>query len=200
MRDVVKKGYNKGDYAGKYARKSLDIDNFEKAMIEELLKSISQNSLVLDLGCGVGLPYDGYIVKKGFEVKGIDISEKHIELAKKNVPQADYSVNDFFTEFKEKFDAIISFYAIFHIPRDEHLKLFKKIHSDLKENGYILLTLGLEDMKNDVNPDFAGAKMMWSSYDGNKNKELIEKAGFKILLSAEDKREENHLFILARKI
>lgn len=197
MRELVTKGYDEGKYDKVYARKNTKLEAFEKYMCDELISRTKKGSKILDLGCGVGLPHDGYFVKNKFSLTGVDISKKHIEQAKKNV-KAKYFVGDFFS-VKGKFDAIVSFYAIFHIPRKEHKQLLKHIHSMLKKEGHILITLGVEDMKCDVSKDFVGAPMAWSSYTVEKNKKLITDAGFEILIAAEDYRTEKHLWILARK-
>jgi len=200
MRKLVKQGYNEGNYEKFYDRESSNLTNFEKLMCDELLLKINKISKVLDLGCGIGIPYDKYFVKNKINLTGIDISEKHIKLAKKNVRTAKYLVGDFFSkDIKGKFDAIISFFALFHIPRTEHLKLLKRINSLLKKEGYILITLGAESIKYTVNQNFVGAPMAWSSYSVGNNKKLVSKAGFKILMAVEDYRTEKHLWILAKK-
>lgn len=200
MRELVKSGYNKGQYDITYARTDEIPENFEKGLCDELIYRIKPNSKILDIGCGVGLPYDKYFSNNNLSVTGIDISEKHIEQAKKNVKTAKYFVSDFFSkDIKGKFEAIVSFYAIFHIPRIEHKKLLEYIHSLLKKDGVILITLGIDSMRCDVNMDFAGAPMAWSSYTTEKNKKLVQDSGFEILIAAEDYRTERHLWVLAKK-
>ena len=200
MRDLVKSGYNQGQYDTTYARNNGIPENFEKVLCDELISRIKTNSKLLDLGCGVGLPYDKYFLNNNLSVTGVDISEKHIEQAKKNVKNAKFFVGDFFSkDIKGKFDAIVSFYAIFHIPRTEHKKLLEQIHSLLKKDGMILITLGIDSMKCDISQNFAGAPMAWSSYSVEKNKKLVQDAGFEIIVAAEDYRTERHLWILAKK-
>ncbi|MGV8171694.1 MAG: class I SAM-dependent methyltransferase [Candidatus Woesearchaeota archaeon] len=200
MRQLVKQGYNNGNYAKVYDRAKNRLDLFDKLMCDELISRLDKHSKILDLGCGIGLPHDKYFVDNNMDLMGIDISEKHIALAKKNVKNAKYLVGDFFSkDVKGKFDAIVSYFAIFHIPREEHKKLFERINSLLNKNGYILITLGAEEMKCDVNPDFVGAPMAWSSYSIEKNKKLVQEAGFTIIMAIEDYRTEHHLWIFARK-
>jgi SAM-dependent methyltransferase len=200
MRKLVREGYNEGSYEKVYKREDKKLDPFDKLMCDELISRLPKNSKILDLGCGTGLPYDKYFIDNNMDLTGIDISEKHINLAKKNVKNTKYLVGDFFSEdIKGKFDAIISFFAIFHIPRTEHKKLLKRINSLLQKRGYILITLGAEDMKCDVNSDFVGAPMAWSSYSVEKNKQLIRDAGFEIIMASEDYRTEKHLWIFAKK-
>ena len=201
MRDLVRQGYDKGKYEKYYDRESSRLDPLDKLMCDELVSRLKKNPKILDLGCGTGLPYDKYFVNRGIGLTGVDISEKHVGLARKNVRKAKYLVGDFFSEkVKGKFDAIVSFFAIFHIPRKEHKRLLDHIYSLQKKEGYILITLGAEPMRNEINPDFVGAPMAWSSYSVEHNKRLVSKAGFEILLAVEDYRTERHLWILAKKV
>ena len=199
MREIVRKGYNEGKYEETYARTNQKIDRIEKAFCDELIERLKGDKL-LDLGCGTGMPYTKYFAKKGLKTTGVDISEKHIALAKKNVLEAKFIVGDFFSsKIKGKFDAITSFFAIFHIPRDEHQKLYEHTYNLLKKDGMILFVLAIDAMKMYKNDDFAGSKMLWSSYNAPTNKKMLEKAGFEIILSAEDTRVERHLWVLAKK-
>ncbi len=200
MKELVKKGYNEGDYVKTYDRTKTKITSFEKIMIDELIIKLSKNAKVLDFWCGAGIPYDEYFVNKQFNVTGIDISKKHIELAKEFIKNVKFIEGDFSTyNFEDKYDAIVSFFAIFHIPRTEHKKLFQRIHSLLNKNGHILITLGATDMECAINPNFVGAPMAWSSYSVEINKKLIQEAGFEIIMAVEDYRTEKHLWILAKK-
>lgn len=200
MRKLVRQGYNEGNYEQFYDRENDKLDLFDKLMCDELISKLKTGSKLLDLGCGIGLPHDKYFADNKMDLTGVDISEKHIALAKKNVKNAKYLVGDFFSkDVTGKYDAIVSYFAIFHIPRTEHLKLFKRINLLLNKEGYVLITLGAEEMKCDINFDFVGAPMAWSSYSVEKNKKLVQDAGFKIIMAVEDYRTERHLWILAKK-
>ncbi|MBS3782357.1 MAG: class I SAM-dependent methyltransferase [Candidatus Thermoplasmatota archaeon] len=199
MRDKVRKGYEEGQYAKEY-REGRTIRDFEKELFEDLFEKIGEEGSILDLGCGIGIPFDRYFVDNGFEVTGVDFVEKNIKRAKENVPEANFLNTDFsqldFT--KKTFDAVVSFYAIFHIPREEHLDLLEKINLMLKESGNILITMGTGDNEK-IESDFVDSKMLWSSFSIQKDKDLVKKAGFKILRSYEETEEEHHLWILAEK-
>ncbi|MFW6048427.1 MAG: class I SAM-dependent methyltransferase [Candidatus Natronoplasma sp.] len=199
MRDKVKRGYEEGRYAKEY-REGREIREFEKELFEDLFEEIGEEASILDLGSGIGIPFDRYFVDNGYEVIGVDFVEKNIERAKENVPEAHFVKADFsqLSFPKESFDAIVSFYAIFHIPREEHLDLLEKMNRWLKESGVILITMGTGDDER-IESEFVGSDMVWSSFSIQKNKELVRKAGFKILRSYEETQEEHHLWILAEK-
>ena len=199
MRDKVKEGYEKGDYEGDY-RESRELQDKEVELFQEVFDRIPRGGSILDLGCGTGLPFDRYLAENGYDVTGVDIAEKHVRMARENVPDAEFLQGDFFDlDFEENsFDAIVSFYAIFHIPREEHQELFEKINYWLKDDGVILVTMGPGEMDQHED-EIGGQEMVWSSYSKKKNKEIIEEAGFNILEAyTEDwRQDEQHFWILA---
>lgn len=197
MRKEVKEGYEKGDYEGDY-REDRIIQKQEEKFFEKI-SDIVEGKKVLDLGCGTGVPFDTYLRKQGYDLTGVDIADKHIEKARENLPEAEFIQGDFFEQdFKQNsFDVVVSFYAIFHIPREEHERLFTRIRKWVDDNGLILVTLGSSEMDN-YEDEIGGQKMVWSSYSADKNKEIVEKAGFNIIETyIEDWREESHLWVLA---
>ena len=197
----MERGYDEGDYEGHF-RLGRILDEREERFFAELLELIPEGGRILDLGSGTGIPYDEYLVGKGYEVTGIDISRKHVAMASRRVPEATFLKTDF-SEYdlgEGVYDAVISMYAIFHIPREEHTGLFRRVHRGLVEGGVILVTMGTGDMEMDVG-DFVGSTMAWSSYSVEENLEMVKEAGFMLVLVEEEDEEENehHLWILARK-
>ncbi|MFP4001930.1 MAG: class I SAM-dependent methyltransferase, partial [Thermoplasmata archaeon] len=157
MRDKVRKGYEEGRYAKEY-REGREIREFEKELFEDLFEEIGEEGYILDLGCGIGIPFDRYFVDKGYEVTGVDFVENNVKRAKMNVSEAEFLNADFskLSFPKESFDAIVSFYAIFHIPREEHLDLLEKMNRWLKESGVILITMGTGDDER-IESEFVGS-------------------------------------------
>ncbi|MFQ5980026.1 MAG: class I SAM-dependent methyltransferase [Candidatus Heimdallarchaeota archaeon] len=202
MRGIVEKGYDEGNYQ-KFYRQSLVLNPREKRFFAKLLDYLPTSARILDLGSGIGIPYDRYLVKRGFAVTGIDVSSNHIAKARKYVPEAEYIKADFSrTDLgQSSFHAIISIYSVFHIPRKDHASLFVKINSALKDGGILLVTMGTNDVELDID-EFVGSRMAWSSFSIPENVELIKQARFKLLHVEEQDEDpqEHHLWILAQKI
>lgn len=201
MREEVREGYENADYEGLY-RDGREIRSEEKDLFQDLFDYIGDSAQILDLGCGTGLPFDQYLIENGYDLIGIDIAEKHVEKARENIPEAEIIQGDFFEAdvANSSVDAVVSFYAIFHIPREEHRKLFEQINNWLKPEGYILVTVASTEME-DLKESWNGAEIKWSSFEGSKTLEIIEKSGFEIVMTyEEDWRDEDHLWVLARKI
>jgi cyclopropane fatty-acyl-phospholipid synthase-like methyltransferase len=130
--------------------------------------------------------------------------EKHIDMAREFVPNATF-IQEEITEVDfsaGSFDAVLSLYTIFHIPRQEHRDLMLNIRRILRDDGLMLVTMGtITEDETDVG-DFIGSEMAWSSYSMEDNLRLVEDCGFVIEYWEEEGENgipEHHLWILARK-
>lgn len=202
IRKVVKEGYEKGDYAGHF-RTSSQPNEVEKKFLDRLAALLPKAAKILDLGCGIGIPFDKYLANKGFKITGIDFASNHIAAAKKNVPSAIFIEGDFSkTDFGgERFHAIITMYSVFHIPREEQQSLFNKMRNLLEGGGVILMTLGTSNTDG-LEENWAGAPMAWSNFDPATYKAMIAQAGFEITESEYEGQpgdDEYHWWVLAKK-
>lgn len=202
IRDIVKEGYEKNNYFEKY-RRNRDLTDFENEFFNNFIKLLPETPEILDWGSGPGVPYDLYLSEKNCIITGIDLSEKHVRMAKKNVPTAKYFVGDFsnYDYANKKYNGIISLYSIIHIPRDEHQELFSNANKLLKENGIILFTIGFKD-KDEIKDDFCNYKMAWSHYESEVTLKLLKNAGFEILVTKNEfdyGSDERHIWVLAKK-
>jgi methionine biosynthesis protein MetW len=93
---------------------------------------------ILDVGCGEGF-LATLLMKKGNSVIGIDISERAIELARKNgVKAIKCNVDDEELPLHEHFDVIILSEVLEHLISP--MRVIRKLKRYLKKNGYFLLT------------------------------------------------------------
>ncbi len=135
FKKTVKEGYNAiaDRYLAERARDSEDV-----LLLREFIERLPANARVLDAGCGAGIPISN-MLSEHFQVTGVDFSEAQIELAKKHVPNANFICQDMTKlDFsKNIFDGICSYYAIIHIPREDHQPLLAKFHRMLKPTGLL---------------------------------------------------------------
>ena len=195
-KDIVRDGYNRAAQAYTAQR-----DHFKNLpYLQRLLDLLPTGAAILDLGCGGGVPIDAFLVEHGFTVMGIDVAEQQIELARRQVPRASYLVQDMAALEPGAFqvDAVVSFYAIFHIPREAHAGLFRTLRSFLPDQGLLLVTMGSDDWEGTWD-DFHGVTMAWSHYAPETNRRIIEAAGFEVVLDAIDTSgDERHQIVMAR--
>ncbi|HEY42215.1 MAG TPA: methyltransferase domain-containing protein [Dehalococcoidia bacterium] len=174
-------------------------------LLQELTQRLPKGARVLDAGCGSGVPVTR-ILSQSFNVVGVDFSEEQIRLARELVPEAEFICQDItgldFAE--ESFDAICSYYAIIHIPRDEHLGLLQSFYRMLKISGLALLCMGAGDLPEDIADDWLGTRLYWSHFDAETNLKMIVDCGFRIIWSRRITEQlvfggGEHLFVLAQK-
>lgn len=105
----------------------------------ELLGDV-KGKKILDWGCGSGI-YAKLLTKKGAKVKGFDISEEMIKIAKKENPGLDLRVGSGLKiPFKEEFDIVLASLAIHYV--EDQNKVLKEISRVLKKGGYFIFSSG----------------------------------------------------------
>lgn len=126
-------------YATKFNEPSDNIDDF--------LKLIRKGGKILDAGCGPGVDV-AYIASKGFDVIGIDLSGKMLEIAKKKNPRIYFKKADIRKlNFKPNtFDGIIASFSLIHIPKKDVNKTVDNFHKLLKPWGIIYI--GIQEGKS----------------------------------------------------
>ncbi len=85
-----------------------------------LITLLPERARVLDLGCGAGVPVARALSAR-YDVVGADISRSQLLLARRQAPAVSLLLADMeHLHFApSSFDAVVSFYAIFHIDRRE---------------------------------------------------------------------------------
>ncbi len=193
--NLVKKGYDK--IAEEYQADRHIFDH-----TKELVKFASllpKDARVIDVGCGAGVPVAKFLVESGFEVVGIDFSQKMLGLARKNVPQATFIRKDMTRlDFADNsFDGLTAFYSIIHVPREKHSQLFRDFARILKPNGIMLAMMGSDEWE--ATEVYHGIRMFWSQYAPQESLQLVKDAGFEVIFDGILERgNERHYLIMAR--
>ena len=195
--EIVRKGYNKIAEIYDKQRKIYQ----SKGLLLRFLKYIPKNSFVLDLGCGAGTPVTKFLADNKCKVLGIDFSDGMLKLARKNVKKAKFIKMDITKmKFKENsFDGAVSFYALIHVPREQHESIYKNLHKIIKPDGIIMFnacgTLTWEETAR----DYLGVPMHWSFYSPKITLKMIKDVGFEILWSKVLKiGNEKQFWVLAK--
>ncbi len=178
--------------------------------IRGLIERLADGALVLDVGCGAGVPIARSLSRR-YRVTGVDVSREMVRLARRNVPEGEFVCGDVMSvAFDEgSFDAVVAFYSIFHLPREEHRGLFERIYGWLRPGGYFLCTLSDRNEEAHVEDDFFGVRMFWSNFGLEGYLGMLREVGFEVLdvgvagggwgdwVEAE---EERHPLVLARVV
>ncbi len=109
---------------------------------EHYLSFLKPGDSILDVGCGAGVKSD-YLLRRDFEVTGIDFSEKMIELAKKRVAKGEFSVKDIKEPlgFDNQFEGVFAQAVLLHISKKEVVGVLKNLIAAIKEGGYLYIAV-----------------------------------------------------------
>ena len=167
------------------------------------------NASILEIGCGPG-NISKYLLsqKPDLKIKGIDISENMIELARKNNQSAEFEIMD--TRkihcMNEHFDAIVCGFCIPYLSQPDSSKLITDCKNLLNDSGVLYLSFVEGDYENSGfmsgssgdrayfyyhNLDYLKKELMANSFETN---ELLFKIYKKV-----DGTEEKHTVLILKK-
>ncbi len=190
-KEIVAAGYDR--IAERYAAWAMGVRVEERAHYTQLiLDALPAGAAVLELGCGGGLPTTQQLAEK-FVVTGADLSPRQIALARQQVPAAIFIHADMTTLAfpPATFAAVVAFYAITHVPREEHAALLANIASWLRPDGLFVAAMGARETTDAVEEDWLGAPMYFSHYNAEVNRRLVMDAGLSILSAREEIADED---------
>jgi SAM-dependent methyltransferase len=168
--------------AERYAEWTASFASPTMRWLERLLELLAPGSDVLELGCGGGGPASQRLAER-HRLFGVDISPIQVERARDRVPGARFECADA-TKLElapANFDAVVSLFMLGHVPRAEQAPLLGSMATWLRDGGYLLATMGTADADDEVDPDWLGAPMFFSSFDEAENRRLLAGAGFDLI-------------------
>jgi SAM-dependent methyltransferase len=182
QRDLVRRGYDaislayRGDDGSAAASSAEDVSRYA-GWIEGLARLLPAGGRVVDLGCGAGLPATRELTGHGLQVLGVDFSAVQLHRARTLVPAAGLVQADM-TELRLRpgsADAVVSFYALIHVPLADQQALFPRIRGWLRPGGYLLAIVGAGRWTG--TEDYLGASMFWDHADTSTYLRWLEAAG-----------------------
>ena len=177
-KDLVRRGYDQISYA--YRGDTISRDRGYFRWLDELTPLLRSGDTVLDLGCGCGVPIAQELAAR-FAVTGVDISPVQIERARQLVPQATFLCADM-TAVQypaQSFAAIVSFYALIHLPLEEHRPMIERCFAWLQPGGVLLATVG-HSAWTGTEEAWHGAPMYWSHADEETYLRWLDEIGFAV--------------------
>ncbi|HEY3118062.1 MAG TPA: methyltransferase domain-containing protein [Chloroflexota bacterium] len=204
-RRIVAEGYDR--IAERYAEWVANevIGEVAPPYVAFLIDNVPEHSRVLDLGCGGGGPTTRQLAER-FEVTGVDISARQIDLSRKEVPGAKFLQADMTdVEFgASSFDAVTAFYSLTLLPFGELPNLVERICLWLRPGGLFVASLSSSPDEGTVVPDWLGAPMYSSGYSAAENWLIVERSGLQVVAAEEGTIQQNgepatFLWMVARK-
>jgi SAM-dependent methyltransferase len=161
--DAISQAYRSDD--GQAASSSAEDVGRYAGWVAELAGLLPVGATVADLGCGAGVPATRELTEQGLRVIGVDFSAVQLARARSLAPAARLVQADM-TQFQLRpasLDAVVSFYALIHVPLADQPVVIHRIRSWLRPAGYLLATTGAERWTG--TEPYLGAEMFWDHAD-----------------------------------
>jgi SAM-dependent methyltransferase len=170
LRNLVRRGYDaisfayRSDEGEADPASGADVSRYA-GWVAELAGLLPSGARVLDLGCGIGLPTTRQLTQHGLQVLGVDFSGVQLGRARRLVPAARLVQADV-SELQLRsccLDAVVSFYALIHVPLADQQALFPRIRGWLRPGGWFLATVGARRWTG--TEPYLGVDMFWDDAD-----------------------------------
>jgi SAM-dependent methyltransferase len=140
------------------------------ALFDFFCDNLPAEGRVLDVGSGTGVPFAKMLVDKGFNVVGIDVSSRMVDIARENVPQAEFremSMTDI--AFRDEFDGALSQFSMLLLDPPRFEDVTGRIVNSLRNGGLFLLALNEPrgedaDVDEEAVVEIMGEKMYSRAY------------------------------------
>lgn len=182
-------------------------DDWWVSTMEKFGSLLPVGGSVLDAGCAGGTKTK-FMADKGFRVTGIDFASNFIEIAKKEVPEADFQVLDIreVASLEKEFDGIFLQAVLLHFPKKEVPDILRDVLTKLKPGGFFYVAVkeareGQEEEGISKENDYGYEYERFFSYFSQQEVEMILKSlGMEITFSeVQSNGRARWIQIIARK-
>ncbi|MGA5125004.1 class I SAM-dependent methyltransferase [Streptomyces pseudogriseolus] len=165
-----------GDYEKAFASSAA-----HRASLSWLLERLSPGSTVLDVGSGTGRPTAATLAGAGHRVLGVDVSPVMVEIASRQVPEAEFRCDDVRRmELPEgSYDAVCVYFSLLQMNRAEQKELVHRLTAALRPGGLLVLATVPLDVE-EFDGSFMGQPVRVTSFAAQDVLGLVREAGLEV--------------------
>ena len=150
---------------------------------EKFIDLVKKGGSILDAGCAAGRDTQ-YFYNKGLKATGIDLSEKLLDIARRNSPYVRYKKIDVRKlPFQDNsFDGIYACAVLIHLKREDILPVIQSFHQILKENGILFLMMKRGKGEVDIKEELSSYESRrFTLVEPDELEQWLHDAGFSII-------------------
>ncbi len=167
--------------AERWDKQRVHLSPAEARILPLVTHGLAPGARLLDLGCGTGQPVATHFATAGFHVTGVDQSSAMLALAQHRLPDHQWllgSIEDF--PKVDHIAAVIAWDSLFHIPRDRHAAIVRRVRETLPSDGRFALTVGGSEHPAFTDTMF-DRTFFYDSHSPQHTVLLLEASGFRIV-------------------
>lgn len=179
-------------------------DSFPKgngiAQHERAVAFVNQKRRALDVGCGSSGRFIDLLLSNGFNVEGVDISQKMLSLAEAKHPNIVFHHADICEwVIPGKYDFISAWDSIWHVPLSQQKQVMTKLADALEPGGVFIFTTGGLDKPDEKTDSFMGPEMYYSTLGIPELLLLVSEMGCICRHLEYDQYPELHVYLIVQK-
>lgn len=136
-----------------------------KAAMDLFADAVGPLGPVLDVGCGPGT-VTAYLVERGVEATGVDLSPRMIEHARRRYPHCGFSVGSA-TELDladGSWGGILGWWSLFNLPRDVLPGVLQTMARALVPGGRLMIATHVGDGDRPRTEAYGGVPVRWTTH------------------------------------
>lgn len=163
-------------------------DDWWIAGTQKFADTLPEGATLLDVGCAGGTKTK-YLVDRGFNVTGIDLSDNMIKIAQRELPSVEFHAMDMrnVRELNKIFDAVFMQASFLHIPKKDAASVLETMKDVLNAGGHLYIAVKEtypdgpdEEIKQESDYGYKYERF-FSHYKQDELVELVRKVGFEII-------------------
>lgn len=167
---------------------------------ERAIAFLKQKQTALDIGCGSSGRIVDLLLRHGFAVEGVDISQRMLELARARHPDITFYHADICQwALPRQYDLISAWDSIWHLPLSEQEPVMRKIMQGLTPGGVFIFTTGGLDEPIEKVDSSMGPQVYYSVLGIPQTLKLIDACGCICRHLEYDQYPESHLYLIVQK-
>ncbi|MET7701087.1 class I SAM-dependent methyltransferase [Streptomyces sp. NPDC005485] len=150
--------------------------------LEWLIDRLPPAARTLDVGSGTGRPTAAALIAAGHSVLGVDVSPVMVELATRQVPEAEFrraDIRDLPLE-AASFDGVCVFFSLLQMTRAEQSALMRRLALALRPDGHLVLATVPADVE-DAEVAFMDQPVRATSFAEEDFVAMVRAAGLTVL-------------------
>ena len=118
----------------------------KRSCISHAITLLKPGSLVLDIGCGTGVPVAQMLAEAGMHVTGTDVAPNMVSIARQRVPKGNFVVADMVEyEPEGSFDAVFVIYSHLGLSYHASHSTVSRLVKALRQNGLLVIGQSIAD-------------------------------------------------------
>jgi len=160
------------------ARRGSDL--IEGPWLDRFCALLPAGAAVLDIGCGSGVPIGREIVRRGFELVGVDGTPTMLSLFRRNLPGTAAHLMDMRAlSLDRPFAGLLAWDSFFHLSPEAQRPMFARFQAHAAPGAALMFTSGTEE--GCAIGQLDGDALYHGSLDPDEYHTLLDAAGFDVV-------------------